>query len=109
MMKIKRAQGFHPRWAKFDFHTNPDERPPNGLSEASMKISQAPESAQNGRSDIFILKIRQNPPISCRCIFAGTKITTGYSLTESRLILFPLENRCWEVGQKNLGAIIRGR
>jgi hypothetical protein len=39
---------------------NPDERPSNGLSEAMMKISQAPEFASfgrrapNGRSDIFI-------------------------------------------------------
>jgi hypothetical protein len=55
MMKIKRTQGFHPRRVKFDFHTSPDERPSNGLSEAMMKISQAPESAQNGRRDIFIL------------------------------------------------------
>jgi len=61
MMKIKRAQGFHPRRVKFDFHTNPDERPSNGLSEASMKISQAPELAQNGRSDIFILTPMKGP------------------------------------------------
>jgi hypothetical protein len=54
-MKIKRTQGFHPRRVKFDFHTNPDERPSNGLSEASMKISQAQVSAPDGRSDIFIL------------------------------------------------------
>jgi hypothetical protein len=40
-MKIKRAQGFHPRRVKFDFHTNPDERPSNGLSEAKMKIKRA--------------------------------------------------------------------
>jgi len=40
-MKIKRTQGFHPRRVKFDFHTNPDERPSNGLSEAMMKIKRA--------------------------------------------------------------------
>jgi lipocalin len=41
MMKIKRAQGFHPKRVKFDFHTNPDESPSNGLSEAMMKIKRA--------------------------------------------------------------------
>jgi len=39
-MKISQAQGFRPRRAQGYFHTNPDERPSNGLSEAMMKIKR---------------------------------------------------------------------
>jgi hypothetical protein len=38
----------HPRGVKFDFHTNPDERPSNGLSEALMKIKRTQESTPEG-------------------------------------------------------------
>jgi len=41
-MKIKRAQGFHPRRAKFDFHINPSESPSNGLSGGKNENQTSP-------------------------------------------------------------------
>jgi hypothetical protein len=48
-------RGIHGYIGIYNLRVNPDERPSNGLSEVSMKISQAQGFAPDGRSDIFIL------------------------------------------------------
>jgi hypothetical protein len=57
-MKIKRAQGFHPRRAKFDFHTNPSESPSNGLSGGTNENIASPRIRPKRAQGYFHTKLK---------------------------------------------------